>query len=410
MNPIETILPAVGPLRKIAVIGSALLRTVPEDHYDVDPQTLRRAERKKLRQGRPDVAAQIGDRADLHTAMEQMRSDVGEPGFVRSNRPSATRGLGKPMTEGPSRYSPTAGHELGHVEDYGRGVDMGQRGGLFGMGGDVRTQLPSEASATQNALERLTPDQQRRFGPNLAAAYDTYDFGARVNPEGNMFMTGENMDPVDRRALGLHGALQQSAAGRAEMPEINRSAYSGMMDKAYDVDRKAGDAWVLGFGSDDRKPHPGSANSKRIRAQQSMASARASEAAISSQHLQAGPNRQAMAKTIAEMGPGDQQALRNEALRYVRSARTQFGPHVGLGAADQIRAALTDIQAAAPAPRVRPPSSSLLQAIAGAAQRGIQPAGQALGAAGSAVASGAYGAGSALAGKLKGLKLRLPFR
>ena len=83
----------------------------------------------------------------------------------------------------PAMNAPTTAHELGHYTGDLSGVSVGDRG-LFGVDGDFKTMLPSEADATKRGLKAMQEagmgvGARRTAGATLANAYDTYDTAAR---------------------------------------------------------------------------------------------------------------------------------------------------------------------------------------------------------------------------------------
>lgn len=73
----------------------------------------------------------------------------------------------------------TAAHEMGHVRDAYAGMDFGKRG-FFGFGGDARSMVPSETSATRWAHAAGVGD------PDITAATGTYMQSAMPNTMGKL--------------------------------------------------------------------------------------------------------------------------------------------------------------------------------------------------------------------------------
>ena len=115
----------------------------------------------------------------------------------------------------------TVGHELGHVRDSAShgGKFHGERG-VFGFGGDPKSMIKSEVSATRQAFKHAPKGIPRKSKAEMLAATGTYLQSLGVKGEGDY-----------RRALGRSGKTQLHRGERT------RIAREKAKDRAYRLEK-----------------------------------------------------------------------------------------------------------------------------------------------------------------------------
>lgn len=348
-----------GYMRKEAIIGSLLGSTSPEravgaeeekalrDMYEEWRSLEEREDAERLKT--PAAAKAPGKEEGLFASLRQPTpkslEDFQRVRVQPYSGGGSYNGRDMAMKLPSGLYSDTAGHEIGHALTMARNREAGYAGerGVFGMGLKAGTALRSERDATNEYLRRLSPEARRAAGAFLARAYDSYRYVAKTNPEGNMVRFADQRDPLSRAETGVLPGRGSSVQGPAA-----RRLYPNNVDEA--AAARLARRWGSAVPGLERLPELTRQRSwDAYELMDRLHDVRGRHAAAL-RAKRAGMLRGRTLDKILKLDPEARDALKREALEYVREARKAFGPGVGLGAARDIRQAVSELKARASAP------------------------------------------------------------
>ena len=295
-------------MKKLSFVGETLVETHQIPSENVKAITLKRGLRKHKNIKMPKVH----DQYLLSKAVEKLQSKTKMP--FRLGTDYSFKGS---YVQGRGAKSIYAGHEFGHALDHKtKPASFFGKRGLFGIGGNSKSNLKSEASASNHILSGLPKHLKRSKGPLLAHAYDTYAIGAEVNPKNNMIIFDYPSKAIEEK-MRVRGKVYEGFKS-AKTPEVTLAPFDWHTDLKSKLKTKAYD---------------------RKEALKTKNFLKAESVAVKE-------NRKTLVKNLGKLDNLDKKVVGTEVLKYIKENKKLFGRDVARGIIDEVKGIRDEVNAA----------------------------------------------------------------
>jgi len=275
--------------------------------------------------------------ADIAQGVENLGKKTPETKYeygVEGHHSGDGKGIG--TVSGSSSKGIVIGHELTHgIDRMERGKDfMGDRG-FLGIGGKTRTQLKSEASASQGILDQVGKEVRRARGATLAHSYDTYASGARINPSGSFLVLKAPTKEINN-AWVVAQDMRKGFKEPLEAPEkewFHKSTATAAIDKAQNRPYKHG----ITIESMQRRNDITQAARTRSIKNLALKDKKNITNTIKANNEIAAYNKKQLVKNLVSAPDVYDNTINSEVHRYIKETRKTFGPSVARGVIADIR-------------------------------------------------------------------------